>query len=73
MAANLALTIGARGGIYIAGGIVPGMLDLFSQTSFRERFESKGRMRSYLADIATCVMTGEEPALQGLAGYVRGR
>ena len=53
VAGNLALTLGARGGIYIAGGIVPKLGDAFAQSHFRDRFEDKGRFSTYLAAIPT--------------------
>jgi glucokinase len=64
-AGNLALTLGARGGIYIGGGIVPRLGPHFEALSFRERFEAKGRLRSYLQAIPTRVITAENPALLG--------
>jgi len=67
IAGNLALTIGARGGIYIAGGIVPKLGPAFAQSDFRARFEAKGRFYGYLAAIPTYVMTHPEPALLGAA------
>jgi glucokinase len=67
VAGNLALTVGARGGIYIAGGIVPRLGRRFANSPFRDRFESKGRFRSYLAAIPTYVITHGNPALVGLA------
>ncbi len=66
-AGNLALTLGARGGIYIGGGIVPRLGDFFAQSAFRERFEAKGRFRDYLALIPTWVITATHPALRGVA------
>lgn len=66
VAANLALTTGARGGVYIAGGIVPRLLDQFRESEFRARFEAKGRYRAYLAPIPTYVITAPLPALRGL-------
>lgn len=66
-AANLALTLGARGGVYIGGGIVPKLEDYFETSTFRSRFEHKGRFSAYLAAIATLVVTAENPALRGLA------
>ncbi|WP_207485976.1 glucokinase [Arenibaculum pallidiluteum] len=65
-AGNLALTLGARGGIYIAGGIVPRFLDFFGRSAFRARFEQKGRMRAFLAPIPTYVVTHPLPAFLGL-------
>lgn len=67
IAGNLALTLGARGGVYIAGGIVPRLGATFAQSDFRARFESKGRFRDYLAAIPTYVITRPIPALLGAA------
>lgn len=66
VAGNLALTVGARGGVFIAGGIVPRMLDAFERSTFRERFVSRGRYREYLEAIPTAVITAENPAFIGL-------
>ena len=66
VAGDLALTTGARGGVYIAGGIVPRVLDLLGRSEFRARFEDKGRYRNYLAAIPTYVITEPLPAFRGL-------
>lgn len=65
-AGNLALTVGARGGVYVAGGIIPKLLKAFEQSRFREYFESKGRYRYYLEAIPTYVITEPYPAFLGL-------
>ena len=65
MAGNLALTLGAQGGVYIAGGIVPRLGPRFAQSPFRERFEAKGRLGSYLAEIPTYVVTHPLAAFLG--------
>jgi glucokinase len=65
VAGNLALTLGAKGGVYIAGGIVPRLGARFAASPFRERFESKGRFRDYLAAIPTYVVTHTLPAFLG--------
>ena len=49
VAGDLALTLGARGGVYIGGGIVPRLGEAFDRSAFRERFVAKGRFGSYLA------------------------
>jgi len=67
IAGNLALTIGALGGVYIAGGIVPKLGEMFTQSNFRPRFEAKGRFHGYMAAIPTYVITHPEPALLGAA------
>jgi glucokinase len=66
VAGDLALTTGARGGVYIAGGIVPRVLDALAQSEFRARFETKGRYRDYMAAIPTYVITTALPAFRGL-------
>lgn len=70
IAGNLALTAGARGGVYIAGGIVPKMGEFFDRSQFRPRFVAKGRMRTFLEPIPTYVVTEAYPAFLGLAELV---
>lgn len=67
-AGDLALILGARGGVYIAGGIIPRFGSLFEASPFRERFEHKGRFRSYNTAIPTYVVAPHDnPALIGAA------
>lgn len=68
-AGNLALSLGAGGGIYIAGGIVPQLGDYFKTSRFRESFLAKGRFRDYLDKIPTFVITHPYPGLEGLKNY----
>lgn len=71
VAGNLALTLGAKGGVYIGGGIVPRLGGFFDHSPFRERFEAKGRFASYLADIPVwVVVAGQSPALRGTAAVL---
>lgn len=65
-AGNLALSMGAGGGLYIAGGIVPQLGDYFKTSRFRESYLSKGRFREYLERIPTFVITHPYPGLEGL-------
>lgn len=67
VAADLALSLGARGGVYIAGGIVGKLGPAFDRSGFRARFEQKGRFSDYLAAVPTFVITEDQPALRGLA------
>ena len=69
-AADAALTLGARGGVFIGGGIVPKLGDHFSASPFRRRFESKGRFSDYLAAIPTFVIVRDDAALVGLAALL---
>ena len=57
VAGDLALTLGARGGVYIAGGIVPGWGERFDARLFLDRFRAKGRFRTYLSAIPVHVVT----------------
>jgi glucokinase len=71
VAANLALTLGASGGIYLGGGILPAIADLFAASGFRERFEAKGRFKNYLAEIPTYIISAAHPSFRGLFAYVQ--
>jgi glucokinase len=71
-AGSVALTFGARGGVYVMGGIVPRILGTFLQSNFRERFEFRGRYRAYLSEIPTFVVTRPNPAFVGLTTLFRG-
>lgn len=66
-AGDMALTFGAFGGVYIAGGIVPRLLSLIEQSNFRANFEDKGRFSEFSAQMATFVITEEQPGLLGAA------
>lgn len=70
VAGNLALTLGARGGVFIAGGIVPRLGQYFVDSRFRERFAAKGRFESYLAAIPTYVVTHPLAAFLGCAALL---
>jgi glucokinase len=65
-AGNIALTFGARGGVFIAGGIVPRIADYVARSQFRARFEAKGRLRSYLEAIPVYVILNTDAAFLGL-------
>jgi glucokinase len=71
MAGNFALTLGASGGIYLGGGILPQLGTFFVQSPFRARFEDKGRFASYLASIPCYVIHAECPALIGASRYFK--
>lgn len=66
-AGNVALTIGARGGVFVAGGIAQKLGAHLVGSKFRERFEAKGRFESYMARIATGLITAPHAALIGAA------
>jgi glucokinase len=68
VAGNLALTLGARGGVYFGGGIL-GRIghEYLERSPLRARFEAKGRFAPYLARIPTYLISAPQPALLGAA------
>lgn len=73
LTANVAVTLGALGGMYIGGGVVPHLGDYFVRSSFRTRFESKGRFEAYIRKIPTYVITAPYPAFVGVAAILAER
>lgn len=67
LAGNLVLTLGAVGGCYVGGGIVPDLGSFFTSSHFRDRFEDKGRFADYLRRVPTYVIRSKLPAFVGLA------
>ncbi|MFC3686373.1 glucokinase [Hydrogenophaga luteola] len=73
VAGNLALTLGARGGVYVGGGIVPRLGAWFDSSPFRERFDNKGRFTGLLQGMPVWVITSaQSPALLGAARALDG-
>jgi glucokinase len=72
-AGNVALTLGARSGLYIGGGVVPHFTEFFFASRFRERFEAKGRFRAYLEAVPTALIIEPHAALTGAAAAIESR
>jgi glucokinase len=72
-AGNVALTYGARGGIYIAGGMAPRILDYLAGSAFRQRFEQKGRFAGYLEAVPTHVIVHSAAPFLGLKALAERR
>ncbi|CAM3863451.1 hypothetical protein GCM10009799_24280 [Nocardiopsis rhodophaea] len=66
-AGNVALTLGATGGVFIGGGVPPRISGILLCSDFRRRFEEKRRMIDYVKDIATVLIVAPTPALLGTA------
>ena len=64
---DLTLATGARGGVYLAGGILPRVSRLLLASSFRERFIAKGQFRAYLDAVPTWLVEAPQPGLMGAA------
>jgi len=71
IAGNLALTLGAYDGIYLAGGIVKRYPDLLKTSDFRSGFENKGRHRSLLEKVPTLLILHPQPGLLGASYCAR--
>ena len=70
VAGNLALTVGAKGGVVLAGGILPRLQDALITSRFRTQFEAKGRFHPWLSSIPTSLILHPDPAIIGLVGLV---
>ncbi|MFD1382007.1 glucokinase [Rhodanobacter aciditrophus] len=66
---DLVLSVESRGGVYIAGGIVPRYLKHIKRSAFRDAMQDKGRMKAFVAPIPTFVVMSEYPGLMGCACY----
>ena len=72
-AGDTALMMGATSGVFLAGGILPRIIELIDERSFRQRFEDKGRLRAFTSGVAVAVITAEYPGLLGCAQALRTR
>ncbi len=70
LAGNLALTLGARGGVFLGGGVIQKCGSAFDERLFRDRFEQKGRFEPLLATIPTYRITADNPAFIGVANLL---
>jgi glucokinase len=66
IAGNVALMFAAKGGVYIAGGIIPRMTDFLAKSEFRARFEAKGRFKAYLESVPTSIIIHPAASFLGL-------
>jgi len=67
VAGDLALSFGARGGVFVSGGLAPRVADRLAGSQFRARFEDKGRLAPYVRQIPTCLVLHPYPAIVGAA------
>jgi glucokinase len=72
-AANVALTLGARGGVYLGGGVLPRIVERVCAGDFRARFTANPAMSGYLDAIATLLIVAPQPALTGAAAWLARR
>ena len=72
VAGDLALAYCAKGGVYLAGGIIQnaGLPQLLDSSDFRRRFENKARHSDYVAQISTQGILSKRLAFQGLRRFI---
>jgi glucokinase len=73
VAGDLALAFGARGGVFITGGLADHLREYLPRSQFRARFNAKGRMTSYLEAIPVYLILHDDPAFLGLQSLVARR
>jgi glucokinase len=66
---DVALSLGARGGVYLAGGVAQALA--LPRAAFLTRFQDRPRMRAYLARIPVRLIRHPQPGLLGLAALAR--
>jgi len=69
-AGDIAMTLNSQGGVYIGGGIIPRIVKLLKASSFRDRFEAKGRVSSFIKNVPTYLIMTEHTALTGAAALL---
>tara|TARA_R110000787_G_scaffold211281_2_gene321050 strand:- start:100740 stop:101651 length:912 start_codon:yes stop_codon:yes gene_type:complete len=67
VASDAALTLGAKGGVYLAGGVLTGLGSAFEGKRFHKRFCDKGRFSDYLSVLPVYRVTHPQPGLLGLS------
>lgn len=70
VAGDKALSLGARGGVVIGGGITPKLIDLLPESHFLERYKNKGPMSGYVSDISIRLIVNDKAALVGSAAWL---
>jgi glucokinase len=70
VAGDKALSLGAKGGVVIGGGITPKLIDLLAESHFLERYKNKGPMSDYVSDISIRLIVNDKAALVGSAAWL---
>lgn len=71
VAGDVALMMGATGGLYISGGIVPRLLENFDAKAFRLRFNDKGRASGLCVSTPLAIVLAQQPGLRGCVAALR--
>ena len=71
IAGDLVLTLGAWDGVFLTGGLVPKLLSELKASSFRARFEAKGRFAPAMAGVPTLAVLHPQAGLLGAAAFAQ--
>lgn len=71
VAGEVAIALGARGGVWLAGGILPKLEGLYDKALLRERFNAKGRFTQYCSDIPLALLHADHTGLRGCVHALR--
>jgi glucokinase len=71
VAGEVAIALGARGGVWLAGGILPKLEGLYDKALLRARFNAKGRFTQYCSDIPLALVRAEHTGLRGCVHALR--
>jgi glucokinase len=70
IAGDAAMTMQARGGVYLAGGIAPSIVEKLKSGAFRTIFQEKGRLAHVMRPIPVYVIIDRFPAFKGCAAAI---
>lgn len=70
VAGDAAMTMQAKGGVYLAGGIAPSIVEKLKSGPFRSIFEEKGRLAFVMKPIPVYVIVDRFPAFKGCAAAI---
>lgn len=70
IAGDAAMTMQAKGGVYLAGGIAPSIVEKLKSGPFRSIFEEKGRLAHVMRPIPVYVIVDRFPAFKGCAAAI---
>lgn len=70
IAGDAAMAMQARGGVYLAGGIAPSIVDKLMTGPFRTVFQEKGRLAHVMRPIPVYVIVDKFPAFKGCAAAI---
>ena len=68
---DMVLAQGARGGVYLCGGILPRVQEFLLKSDFCAALANKGRLRDYTSSVPVWLCNSEYPGLLGAAAALK--